>query len=266
MISPAAMLRLCIDIGNSRVKLALLEAHVAQREWVCALESLPGELQTLLGEGAFRPSACAVSCVSGVQCSPLLRPLRAQGIPYHLAGVGSVLPFRNGYARAEQLGSDRLCALVGAYALFPDSPLVVVDAGTALTLDSIDAAGVYRGGFITPGLRMRLRALHDYTKGLPLVDPGMVAVPPPAGRDGEAVFPLGRDTQHAIAEGVLQGMLAEIEHFARGCLGVGGEARGRVVLTGGDARILHNRANFPNFAVASLVLLGLDRLLDYNPS
>lgn len=245
---------LCIDIGNSRAKVALFREHELVEQWAYPIAELPCALRALLVD--LSPAASAVSCVSGVNFRPLLLPLKENSIPYHLAGVGSVLPFHNGYARAEQLGVDRLCALVGGYGLFPGVALVVADAGTALTLDYISPQGYYEGGFISPGMHMRSRALHEYTHGLPLIDPS----------EGETTgaFSLGCNTHTAISGGIVEGMLAEIEHFARECAGEKALLP-KVILTGGDGEFLHNRANFLTFAVGSLVLQGLDALLDYNP-
>ena len=79
------------------------------------------------------------------------------------------LPIAVDYDRA-RLGNDRIASAVGAHDAFPGRNILVVDAGTAITLDLVDANGTFRGGNIALGIRSRLRALHDYTSRLPLVD------------------------------------------------------------------------------------------------
>ncbi len=89
------------------------------------------------------------------------------------------VPIGNAYRSPETLGLDRLAAAVGAATLFPGRNVLVIDCGTALTIDTVTADGVFRGGCISPGLRMRLRALHDYTAALPLCEPSEWPEPEP---------------------------------------------------------------------------------------
>ncbi len=79
------------------------------------------------------------------------------------------LPIRIDYATPTTLGADRVAAAVGAWADYAGHPILVVDAGTAVTYDYVDAEGTYHGGNIAPGISMELRALHEFTARLPLV-------------------------------------------------------------------------------------------------
>jgi type III pantothenate kinase len=79
-------------------------------------------------------------------------------------------PLKIEYATPQTLGSDRIAAAVGAWNENPGNNMLVIDAGSAITIDFITNNGVYKGGNIAPGVRMRLRALHEYTGRLPLVE------------------------------------------------------------------------------------------------
>ena len=80
------------------------------------------------------------------------------------------LPLEIGYRTPGTLGSDRLAAAVGAWNEAAGRNLLVIDAGSAITIDFVSKDGKYNGGNIAPGIKMRLRALHEYTSRLPMVD------------------------------------------------------------------------------------------------
>lgn len=134
------------------------------------------------------------------------------------------VPLEINYASRGSLGADRIGAALGAAALFPRESLLVVDAGTALTLDIVSSEHVFEGGNIAPGINLRLQSLHQFTTRLPLVDPS------------GALPDFGHDTETAIRCGVVRGMVAEIAdmfetgHKLYGC--------SRIVLTGADAPLL----------------------------
>src|ERR1700694_2044894 len=75
----------------------------------------------------------------------------------------------NHYLTPETLGLDRLAAVIGVYYLYPGKNSMIIDGGTCITYDSVDAGGNYFGGSISPGLNMRYKALNYYTGKLPLI-------------------------------------------------------------------------------------------------
>lgn len=160
------------------------------------------------------------------------------------------LPIGVSYDTPETLGADRLAAAAGANSLYPGSDLVVIDAGTCITYDVIDAKGVFQGGAIAPGLRMRFRAMHEFTRRLPLIE------------EIDNRLLVGKSTATAMQSGVLNGMIAEIEGM------VGAYRReyagAKVVMCGGDLGFFESRLKLPIFAVPELVLIGLNRILQYN--
>ncbi|MCK7538905.1 MAG: type III pantothenate kinase [Marinilabiliales bacterium] len=141
----------------------------------------------------------------------------------------SVYPFTIDYATPETLGVDRLAAAAGACIHHPGADLLVIDAGSALTLDLV-TGGAYRGGSISPGLSMRFRALHEYTGRLPLV----------TRRERASAFP-ARTTEDAIAGGVVMGLVYEINEYIRTF-----EERHEklvTVITGGDSELISSRTD-----------------------
>jgi type III pantothenate kinase len=160
------------------------------------------------------------------------------------------LPIENRYKTKNTLGKDRIAAVVGAYDLYPNENLLVIDAGTAITFDIINEEGQYLGGNIAPGIEMRLKALNHYTDRLPLVQP----------REWNKLF--GTTTEEAILAGVLNGVVFEIDktietfkEFYRNL---------KVIITGGDSEFFDKKLKNSFFVNFNLLALGLNRILEYN--
>ncbi|MCQ2095295.1 MAG: type III pantothenate kinase [Bacteroidaceae bacterium] len=187
-------MNLCIDIGNSSVKLGLFDGQ-EQLSFI-RRESLDADL---LGEvaGGCSVDECIVSSTVGYPDE--LKNLVGRFFPgvFYFRG-DSPMPLRNLYHTPATLGPDRLAAAVGAYYKTKNDTLVI-DSGTAITYDLVSAAGEYLGGNISPGVEMRFRALHEFTAKLPLID-----------EDG-LVPECGYDTETAIRSGVITGIKYEIE-------------------------------------------------------
>lgn len=166
-----------------------------------------------------------------------------------ILGPDTSLPIINNYATPQTLGYDRLAAAAGANLRFPDSPVLIIDMGTAIKYDFITAAGAFKGGIISPGMQMRFKALHTFTKKLPLLEPDGI---PPL---------VGDSTAACIRSGVINGIIAEvngiIERYNQ-------YPDLRVVLCGGDAAFFESQIKYPKFAASNLVLEGLNRILLHN--
>jgi len=160
------------------------------------------------------------------------------------------IPFENRYQTPETLGKDRVAAIAGAAFLKPGCDVLVIDAGSAITYDFIDKNNVYHGGNIAPGMDIRLRSLHGFTEKLPLVAP-----------DAKAAL-LGNDTRSAIASGVLHGIIFEIDGYISSLKIKYPELS--TFLTGGSTFYFHTKLKNPIFAEKNLVLIGLNRILQFN--
>ena len=122
------------------------------------------------------------------------------------------------------LGVDRAAAFIGAASLFPDTPLLIVDAGTALTVDVVDKNGIFCGGNISLGLYSRLKAINLMTAKLPMVTLN------------NSVKDFGNDTEEAIRNGAINGVVAELLYDFKNAEEVYGIEK--LVITGGDAPYL----------------------------
>lgn len=160
------------------------------------------------------------------------------------------VPIKNNYASIETLGTDRLAAAVGANYLQPCHDVLIIDIGTCITFDIVTADGTYQGGNISLGPTMRLRALHDFTARLPLVE-----------RSGE-MGEIGKTTETAIRCGVAQGIRYEIEGYVNAFLKKYPQLF--VYLTGGVRMDLHFPEKIRIFANNFIVPIGLNRILEYN--
>jgi type III pantothenate kinase len=133
------------------------------------------------------------------------------------------LPLRVLVARPDHVGVDRLLDAVAANSRRTEgTPAVVIDAGSAITVDLLDASGAFTGGAILPGMRLMAKALHDYTALLPLL-------PPPEQRPAVP----GKDTPSAMEVGIFWaaagGVLAVLAEYRSFC-----RSKIEVFLTGGD--------------------------------
>ena len=135
--------------------------------------------------------------------------------------------------------------------MFPDTDCLVIDAGTCITMDFVDRDKNYRGGSIALGLEMKFRALHTFTQKLPLLQRPPAAVPL-----------AGRNTAGAIQSGVLNGTVAELNGLISAYRSTSPDLV--VVLCGGDAAFFETNLKAPIFVVPELVLIGLNRILNYN--
>ncbi|MCB1162449.1 type III pantothenate kinase [bacterium] len=212
---------LCIDIGNSRLK-ARCWSHGPEGDALSLeggdVDALLDALAPLLAAAEGRVGLCSVRPSLGL---PLARALRARGAQLREIRGDSPAPFPVAVAQRETLGADRLCNAAAAWAASL-APALVIDAGTAVTVDLVDAGGVYRGGAILPGQSLTLRALGAGAEQLFEARPDW----PPS--------PWGRDSAEALAAGALWGGLAALEGLALRYRADWGDAA-PVILTGGAA-------------------------------
>lgn len=239
-------MNLVIDQGNTSVKVG-----VFRQEQLVEVLRYPAfgnsELEALLKRYAVKQAI--VSAVGREAQLPLCELERR--VPRFVKLTSQTrIPLQNLYGTPETLGADRLAACVGAAHLLPGRNLLVVDMGTCITLDVVTCQGQFLGGNISPGMHMRFKALHQFTAALPQVQPQ------------EEVPLYGKDTQHAIMAGVVQAITFELEGYMR-------ELQAHfpnlaLYLTGGDAFYFEKRLKFGIFVNPNLLLIGLNRILQFN--
>jgi type III pantothenate kinase len=239
-------MNLCIDQGNSRAKVGIFDENELIKSFSFDVFNKPEILQLL---EAFPVKACILSSVrsDNKELTDFLNKTIGKFIELTHE---TAIPISNEYATPETLGKDRLAAVVGAAFLKQDTDLLVIDAGTAITYDFIDASGIYKGGNIAPGMELRLRALHEFTQKLPLVK-------------AETESPLlGTDTNSAILSGVLHGIVFEIDGYINALKQKYPQLS--TFLTGGSTFYFDTKLKSAIFAEKNLVLIGLNRILQYN--
>ncbi len=239
-------MKLIIDIGNTVAKLVAFDGDKPVEEVKTSgatLEALPVFLQKYSFERGIVSTVRDLTSEAEAQLASLPFPM------LHFTPETPV-PITNRYRTPKTLGSDRLAAVVGATTLVPGKDLLIIDAGTCITYEVIDARGNYWGGNIAPGMQMRLTSLHEYTARLPMVS-------------AEGNVPgMGYDTETAIRSGVLRGMKYEIEGYIRSMRHKFPELV--VFLTGGDKINFDVRVKNIVMADEYIVPRGLNKILDYN--
>ncbi len=236
-------MNLTIDIGNTRAKVATFDGDRLVREERFE-DNIPQHLHDTIQR--YQPEKCAFCSVAGRQ--PAIEAVLAKMPCPILRVTGETpAPVKVCYRTPATLGADRLAAVVGAVTLKPATDLLVIDAGTCITYDLVDAEGNYLGGNISPGVEMRLEALHTRTAQLPRVD-----------ADGPAPD-LGYDTETAIRTGVVRGIGYELQgcirHWQKRYPGL------RIFLTGGDRFAFSDAVRQNLMTDSHLVARGLNRLL-----
>jgi type III pantothenate kinase len=161
------------------------------------------------------------------------------------------IPIKNMYESAQTLGSDRLAAAIGGYTLFPNQHVLVIDVGTCIKYNFTTNKNEYIGGGISPGLKMRLKALTTFTSRLPLVE-----------IDENFDTLIGKNTNDSILSGVIMGCIAEMEGIIERYQLLYPDMK--IILTGGDTNFFEKRLKKPIFADQNLILKGLNEILEYN--
>ena len=239
-------MNLIVDIGNTSAKLAVFENGELKESVRCSNQTLEA-LPALCEKYTIRKGI--VSSVVSLT-DEIRQVLDGQSFPIMEFNHKTPIPIRNLYKTPETLGMDRLAAVIGAYAMQPSRPILVVDAGTCITFDFIDGLGNYHGGNISPGMDMRFKALHQFTSKLPEVS-----------SEGDAPF-YGQSTETAIRSGVIRGIEFEISGYIERLKK--NYSSLLVFLTGGNEFSFETNLKSGIFADGLLVLKGLNRILEYN--
>ena len=242
------MAQLVIDIGNSRTKLAVFKGRKLIKSFKTnKLDA--DQLDRFLKEYGITHSIIS-SVNDDIRDLEKLLKVRTRFTRFSTdLNMGIV----NKYKSPATLGLDRFAGIIAAKTIFPDTNCLVIDAGTCITYDAVDKRGVYMGGSISPGLRMRLEAMHQFTGRLPQVEFSDYA-------DWQ-----GFDTVSAMLSGAVNGSVEEL----KGMIGVYNSHYSglQVILCGGDAIFFDSRLKNSIFAPTlktepDLVLIGLNEVIE----
>lgn len=225
------MRTLAIDVGNTRTKAALFEDGELKSCVVCDDGNLPSADHSIVSLTGERPQWLPSNCLE--------------------LNANLNLPIKLAYATPATLGHDRIATASEAWIEYRRA-VMVVDAGTCITVDFVNKDGVYLGGAIMPGLDMKFRALHNFTAHLPLLN------------IGDAISdanPLGNSTHNSIVSGVLCATRFALEGYERRLSDIAG-GKIEVVVTGGNAPLLAGNWDLkPN-----LLMYGMNTILMMNIS
>ncbi|RYD57858.1 MAG: type III pantothenate kinase [Sphingobacteriales bacterium] len=238
---------LCIDWGNSRVKAAIFKDKKLVEVQNFSDSEAANSLASLISQ--HQPT-------KGILCSVVKHPqdveqmLRENLRHFSILDSNTRVPIMNAYTTPGTLGADRLATVVAAHMLNPDKNNLVISVGTCITYNFIQKTRTYRGGAISPGLHMRLKAMNQFTDRLPEVKV-----------DGDLLL-LGYDTDTCMRSGAIFGMAAEmdgmIDRFASQYPDF------NAILTGGDGPFFASKLKNKIFADPDLLLKGLNLIVDYN--
>ena len=236
-------MNLVIDNGNTRIKVAIFSGSKLHEKFMFATSQ---ELKTFLGGKTF--DHCIVSSVSQ-SSDEVLSWISTSGKKLSLT-ANLPVPIKILYATPQSLGVDRIAAVCGAVELFPNQNCIVIDAGTCINYEFVDAQANYHGGAISPGIQMRFDALHKFTARLPLI------------KEIEKTDLVGNSTESCMKSGVSNGVLAEVNGIIEQYLQKFPNLV--VILCGGDAPFFETNLKHTIFATPNLVLLGLNSILQHN--
>jgi type III pantothenate kinase len=237
---------LTIDVGNTRIKGAVFEGGILLNTFVCMKTELQKSIQDIL-ETHKEITDLVVSSVSDIEKYSFLN--LSETLNIHFVSHKDSFPFVNNYETPQTLGIDRMVLAAGATLLYPNQNRLVIDAGTCVTYDFIDENNNYFGGAISPGLRLRYVALHNYTEKLPLLP-----------LESPKHF-IGNSTSESIHSGVVNGLAHEIDGFITQYKEQ--YSNFIIILTGGDTDFLANRLKNTIFANSNFLLESLNQTFQY---
>ena len=241
------MARLIIDIGNTTSKLAVFDGDNCNIVW----QGLWVDCDRIREvESSFNIEQVGVTAVGRVNVEVLVYLRERYADDFLLFDHTTPIPIDNQYHTKQTLGSDRILAAIAAQSVFKGDNVLVVDFGSAITIDIVTKNGEYLGGNISPGVGLRFKSLNEHTENLPLCE------------ITKEIGLYGKNTNQAIEFGVINGIVNEIEGYIRHYKEFFGEIE--IVFTGGDSVFFANKIESSVFVDSKLVLVGLNCVIDYN--
>jgi len=237
---------LTIDVGNTRIKSAVFENNTAIEFSSFEGENFFDKMENIL-KRFEKITVLVVASVGKLDKSAF--ETFSNRVKIHFVERGQKFPFQNHYSSPETLGIDRMVLSAGAILQFSNKNRLVIDAGTCVTYDYIDENNVYHGGAISPGIRLRYEAMHNYTAKLPLLTI----------EEPENI--IGNSTGESMHSGVVNGLTFEIDGYINELTSQ--KENFIIILTGGDANFLAKRLKNTIFANSNFLLESLNHLYQY---
>ncbi|MFI1770450.1 type III pantothenate kinase [Thalassobellus citreus] len=240
-------MNLIIDVGNSFVKLAVFNKNELKFKEVVEIEVILEHIIAIKKD--FHNLKYAIISSVGKLKTEDVKVINKL-FELLILDFKTKLPFTNLYKTPKTLGVDRIALACASISQCPENNVLVIDAGTCITYDFINAENEYLGGSISPGLNMRYKALNDLTANLPLLD---LDIPKDI---------IGSSTEESIHSGVVNGVLFEIDGAIQKYKLKYPDLT--VILTGGDANFLSKQLKSSIFANSNFLLEGLNFILQFN--
>jgi type III pantothenate kinase len=238
-------MNLVLDFGNTRIKSAVFEGtHLVEQRVFNSEQDLLSNLSSF-----DSIQNCLVASVTNnhVKTSELLM-VKFNTLVFK---ANTPIPLKNLYKSALTLGSDRIAASVGAWALYPNQNVLTIDAGTCIKYNFVNEKNEYLGGAISPGVPMRLKAMHHYTQALPLVELDVNYDKLTGESTNESLLSGAIVAAACEADGMIDRYLAQYNNL-------------QVLITGGDADYLCKQLKNRFFANQNILLQGLNTILNFN--
>lgn len=238
---------LVIDVGNTKIKAAVFEQDTLILREELSKDFFLDPLKKILKKNK-NIKKTIISSVTNVSEEVILYLQNKTQLLFVTTEMQ--FPFQNKYETPHTLGIDRKVLVTGAVLKYSNQNVLIIDAGTCITYDFVDANKNYFGGAISPGLAMRYNALNHFTAKLPQL---------------ESEYPnsfVGNSTNQSIHSGVVNGILYEMEGFINDYLRQYEHLT--IILTGGDTLFLAKRLKNPIFANSNFLLESLNLLYQYN--
>ncbi len=247
-------MKLLVDIGNTRLKWGLSNRPAHASQALVRTADMSQQLELAWGH-IPSPQWIVATNVAGMAAEQDLRQWAQRRWPaarvHFVVAAATGWGVKNSYREPARLGSDRWAALIGARSL-TQAPVCVVDCGTAVTLDALNAAGEFVGGVIFPGIPLARQSLRIGAAGI-------------SETEGDDTSCFARTTADAVAAGTFYALVGAVERIVAE-LGTGLGKDTQVVLTGGDGpRLMHylqGHVAYPLQSVPDLVLQGLGRIAE----
>lgn len=253
---------LAVDVGNTTTHLGVFNGRTLAHEWRAFTDPrrTPDELALMFGQFLELADLSFSRQITGVVMSSVvpratkaLRDMTLEYFGFHpvVVEAGTKTGIKVVTDNPRAVGADRVANAVGAHDRWPDEPVVVVDFGTAITVDAVSAAGEFLGGAIAPGLDSSATALATATALIPPVE---LAAPDAA---------TGTSTDKAVRSGIVFGAAALADGLVERIVEESG-GRARVVATGGSAALVVAHCRRIETIEPTLTLNGLRVIYDRN--
>lgn len=231
-------MNLVIDEGNSFIKAGVFQDGNLMKTFKGSID----QFQKFIEEHTFQ-----LKLLCSVKKSSSVLDVISDCVEFN---YHTSLPFSIDYTTPQTLGMDRIAAIVGSSVIKPNENNLVIDIGTCITYDLL-IDNTFKGGIISPGVKLRNTSMHNYTSALPLVSHELQKHPDL----------VGRNTEGALLSGIFNGISAEINGMIdtmKASFSIK-----NIFITGGDAIFFESKIKAPIFVDPELVLKGLNKILLY---